>query len=61
MPSRQNSPVPLSLLAIAIASSALTGCEAVKGIFKAGVWTGVILVAVVIGLIFAVMGRAKSA
>jgi hypothetical protein len=30
---------------------ASTGCELVKGIFKAGVWTGVIAVLAVIGLL----------
>jgi hypothetical protein len=32
-------------------ASATTGCEAVEAIFKAGVWVGVIIVLVVLGLI----------
>lgn len=39
----------------------LSGCEMVKGIFKAGVWVGVLMVAIVAGILFAVMGRARSA
>ena len=34
-----------------IACFAATGCELVKGIFKAGVWTGVIAVLAVIALL----------
>jgi hypothetical protein len=34
-----------------IACFASTGCELVKGIFKAGVWTGVIGVLAVIALV----------
>lgn len=32
------------------AALALSGCEAVKGIFKAGVWVGVIAVVFVLGV-----------
>jgi hypothetical protein len=38
-------------LAALLASPALTGCELVKGIFKAGVWTGVIGVVLIVALI----------
>ena len=34
-----------------LAGPLLTGCELVKGIFKAGVWTGVIGVVLVVALI----------
>jgi hypothetical protein len=40
------------LLAITI-----SGCAVVGGIFKAGVWVGVVLVLVVVGVLFAVFGR----
>jgi hypothetical protein len=40
-----------------IASLQLTGCAVVKGIFKAGVWVGVLSVLAVIGL--AVYGISK--
>jgi hypothetical protein len=46
----------LRFFIIAIVSAfALTGCEAIGGIFKAGVWTGVVIVVVVIAaLIFGI-------
>ena len=34
-----------------------TGCEAIGGIFKAGVWAGVLLVVVVIALIIFVISK----
>lgn len=40
---------PLAL--IAFLSTTLASCELVEGIFKAGVWTGVIIVVLVIALI----------
>ena len=38
------------LLTVAVATMA-SGCEAIGAIFKAGVWTGVIAVVVLIGLL----------
>jgi hypothetical protein len=35
----------------------VTGCSAIAGIFKAGVWVGVILVVLVVGLLFVLFGR----
>jgi hypothetical protein len=40
------------LLAVTVAS-----CSVVGGIFKAGVWVGVIIVLIVVGLLFALFGR----
>ncbi|MEP6675606.1 MAG: phosphatidate cytidylyltransferase [Ferruginibacter sp.] len=38
----------------------LSSCEAIAGIFKAGVWVGVLIVVAVIGLIvFALSRRSK--
>lgn len=48
-----------ALATLMLACLNLAGCAAVKGIFKAGVWVGVIGVALVIGLIFAI-GRMFS-
>ena len=51
----------LPLLAMLIS---LSSCEVIGGIFKAGVWSGVIVVVVVVGLIIfilaKVMGGGKS-
>lgn len=38
----------------------LTGCEVIGDIFKAGVWTGVLLVILVIGLIVWLFTRSKA-
>lgn len=51
----------LTLATLAAMLMTLSGCEAVKGIFKAGVWTGVILVAVIAGILFAVVGKSRAA
>jgi cadmium resistance protein CadD (predicted permease) len=42
------------LLTVAVATIA-SGCEAIGAIFKAGVWTGVIAVVVLIALVFFVV------
>lgn len=41
--------MPLALVALAVTT--LSSCELVEGIFKAGMWTGVILVVVVIAIV----------
>ena len=41
-----------SLALIPAASLALSGCAAIEGIFKAGVWVGVIAVAIVLAVVF---------
>jgi hypothetical protein len=38
----------------------LTGCEAIGDIFKAGVWVGVLLVVLVIGIIVWLFTRSKA-
>jgi hypothetical protein len=43
-----------------LSSVALTGCEAIGEIFKAGVWTGVLLVILVIGIIVWLLSRSKA-
>ncbi len=42
----------LTLLGLFLATVAMTGCEAIGTIFEAGIWVGVIIVAIVLGLIF---------
>lgn len=41
--------MPLTLVALLV--STLSSCELIGGIFKAGMWTGIILVVVVIALV----------
>jgi len=40
-----------SLAIVALMLTTLTSCELVEGIFKAGVWSGVIIVVVVLAII----------
>ncbi|WP_207510083.1 hypothetical protein [Telluribacter humicola] len=51
----------LRLLIILVFSVSMVSCEVIGGIFEAGVWAGVILVALVIGVILwvvkAILGR----
>jgi hypothetical protein len=35
------------------------GCEVVGGIFKAGMWVGVIMVALILVVIFWIMGKVR--
>lgn len=46
---RHQTIIPISL--VALTSTLLTGCSVIEGIFKAGVWTGVIVVVLVVALI----------
>lgn len=38
----------------------LSGCEAIAGIFKAGMWTGVIIIIAVIALVLYLVGKTKK-
>lgn len=48
----------LSLSAIAIMLLTLSSCELVGGIFKAGVWVGVLAVFGIVALIFFLISKA---
>ena len=48
------------LLTAGAAAVALAGCELIEGIFKAGVWVGVILVLAVIGIIVWLVFKSAS-
>lgn len=47
------------LLALAMAMS-FSSCQVVGGIFKAGVWVGILLVVLVVGVILWLVGRGRS-
>ena len=50
-----------SLLAVlAFFTITLTSCEAISGIFKAGIWTGVIGIALVVFLILYLITRSRK-
>ncbi len=46
------------LAAIAAAAILFSGCELIGGIFKAGVWVGVLIVVAVIALIIFIIAKA---
>jgi hypothetical protein len=50
----------LQLALLSFAIILLSSCEVVGGIFKAGVWTGIIAVAFVVFLIIFLISRGKK-
>jgi len=48
----------INIVAIFMASLMFSSCEVIGGIFKAGVWTGILIVAAIIGLIIFLISRA---
>lgn len=47
-------------LVLLFISVALSSCEAIAGIFKAGVWTGIFIVAAIVGIIIYFFSRNKK-
>ncbi|HYJ38218.1 MAG TPA: phosphatidate cytidylyltransferase [Chitinophagaceae bacterium] len=41
-------------------ASIFSSCELVEGIFKAGVWVGILIVVAIIGLIVWLVGRGRK-
>ncbi|MCC7030522.1 MAG: hypothetical protein IT257_09465 [Chitinophagaceae bacterium] len=53
----------LLLIILSLLSCTLGGCEVVEGIFKAGVWSGVLMVVLLVALlifIFTRIGKGKN-
>lgn len=48
--------VPIILMAVFV----LSGCEVIGGIFKAGVWTGTILVVLIVAIVIWVVSKLFS-
>ncbi|MCF0039629.1 MULTISPECIES: hypothetical protein [Dyadobacter] len=48
----------INFLVVLLLTVTLTSCEVVGGIFKGGVWTGVILVVAVIAIVIWALSRA---
>ncbi len=40
-------------------SITLTGCAAIGGIFKAGIWVGIVIVIVVVAIIIGVISKSR--
>ena len=38
----------------------LSSCEAIAGIFKAGIWTGVIVIVLIVALVLWLIGRGRK-
>jgi hypothetical protein len=55
---KSNNGLIFSLLALIIFTT--SSCQAIADIFKAGVWVGVIIVVLVVGIIFWLIGRARK-
>ncbi|MEO7263445.1 MAG: hypothetical protein ABIW38_00970 [Ferruginibacter sp.] len=47
------------ILLLAITMS-MTSCEAIGSIFKAGMWTGIIVVALIVGLVLYFIGKSRK-
>jgi hypothetical protein len=47
----------LRALLVVLLTVTLGGCAAIAGIFKAGVWVGIVVAVIVVGLLFALFGR----
>jgi hypothetical protein len=56
----KNSMQRLFYLALAFLTVLLSSCEVVGGIFKAGIWTGLILVAIVIAIVIFIVSRFRK-
>ncbi len=48
-----------SFLLLLVVLLSLTGCEVIGGIFKAGVWVGILLVLVVLAGVFWIVGKLR--
>jgi len=52
--------VLLRLELVVLLAMMSAGCEMVEGIFKAGMWVGILLVVVVVGIVFMLFGRSSA-
>jgi len=49
----------VEIISILLLSFCLQSCSVIEGIFKAGVWVGILLVAVILFVIIYLFGRKK--
>jgi hypothetical protein len=50
----------LSVSLLLILATQVAGCELAAGIFKAGVWVGIIMVVLIVGVVAWLVTRVKS-
>ena len=48
------------LVLLVLASVSVSGCEAIAGIFKAGVWTGIVMVVILIAIVGFVAAKVRG-
>ena len=48
------------IVLLVLASFTVAGCAAITGIFKAGVWTGVVMIVILIGIIGFIAARVRG-
>ena len=48
------------LVVLVVAAVTVSGCAAIAGIFKAGVWTGVVMIVILIGIIGFIAARIRG-
>jgi hypothetical protein len=48
------------LLLLVLLAMAASGCSVIGGIFKAGVWAGVIVVVLILAVVMFIVGKARS-
>lgn len=49
----------LRLSLLVLTTTAFSGCEVIGGIFKAGMWSAVIIIVVIVALILFLVGKRK--
>jgi hypothetical protein len=52
--------VLLRLELVVLLAMMSAGCQLVEGVFKAGMWVGILLVVVVVGIVFMLFGRSSA-
>ncbi len=52
--------LPLLGFLLVFLTASISSCEAIGSIFKAGVWSGIIIVVLVVALILYLIGRGKK-
>lgn len=50
----------LLLMTIFFTVIMFSGCAAIEGIFKAGVWTGVIIIVIILAIVFWLMSKFRK-
>lgn len=55
-----STPSPALMLLLLVSAVLLSGCAIVGGIFKAGMWVGVIAVVIVVAIVMLIVGKARG-